>query len=445
MKRPVRIASVLAGALLLPGIATLYGAHSSTAISVVTPPPITFQKPVLPNHEAPQIQQALARLNMRLQTYDQDYEARLLKALIYFKGGHPNEALEELNHLLKRAPHFHLAYLIRGDILMSRVRQVSDIGQPALLDTRSRKQQQMLQQLRAEAEARLAAHLVAVDPGTVPAPLLKLAPRIHKAVLVDKSRHRLYIYARQHDGEPPTLVRDFYVSTGKARGNKHKSGDLRTPEGVYFVTRYIPDRKLPEKYGIGAFPVNYPNALDKHLGKTGDGIWLHGTDRIYYSRPPLDSEGCVVLPNLDLSQIKPEIVPGVTPVIIADHVRWVKKDKWQQTRASVLQAIENWREDWQSLDVQRYLGHYAPGFWSGRYDRDSWARYKKRVAAGKRYQKVKLSNLSVFVYPRKAALGKDMVLVKFRQQYRSNNFNSETNKELLLIKQGDHWRILHEG
>ena len=75
---------------------------------------------------------------------------------------------------------------------------------------------------------------------------------------------------------------------------------------------YKSDRDLPDLYGIGAFPLNYPNELDQHQGKTGYGIWLHGTDKSYYSRPPLDSEGCVVLTNLDLDAVKPYIKIGVT-------------------------------------------------------------------------------------------------------------------------------------
>ena len=202
---------------------------------------------------------------------------------------------------------------------------------------------------------------------------------------------------------------------------------------------------MPEKYGVGAFPTNYPNVFDQRLGKSGDGIWLHGTDRIYYSRPPLDSEGCVVLSNLDLDKIRHLIQPGTTPIVITDQVEWISQDEWHALRTELLATIENWRQDWESLDVERYLAHYSNEFWSGGYDLVSWREYKQQVISGKSYQKVNLSDLSLFYYPKQASSGKDMVLVKFIQNYQSNNFHSETSKQLYLGKEHGQWRIVYEG
>src|SRR3546814_8483534 len=50
-------------------------------------------------------------------------------------------------------------------------------------------------------------------------------------------------------------------------------------------------RKLPDFYGDGAYPLNYPNEWDKHEGRKGYGIWLHGTPSTTYSRPPRASDG----------------------------------------------------------------------------------------------------------------------------------------------------------
>jgi hypothetical protein len=38
-----------------------------------------------------------------------------------------------------------------------------------------------------------------------------------------------------------------------------------------------------------------------------------------------------------------------------------------------------------------------------------------------------------------------MVVANFRQQYDSNNFQSEMDKRLYLVKEQGSWRILYEG
>ncbi len=392
-----------------------------------------------------QTQQALARLDKRIDTYADDYEARLLKGLLLFYTGEDQLALHELNKLTQLVPDFHLAYLIRGDILAARSNHVAMAGNLPLQIEANKDVQAQLNALKQEAWARLHAHLQAVDPTKVPLALLQLDRSTPRALLVDKSQHRLYIFERQEQDQPPQLVRDFYTSTGKLEGNKKKSGDLRTPEGVYFITSYIPDEKLPDKYGVGAFPMDYPNALDQHEGKTGDGIWLHGTDRIYYSRPPLDSEGCVVLTNLDLKAVSPFINIGVTPIIIADKLTWVDKQAWLDTRNDIMTALNNWRSDWESLNIDRYLGHYAPNFWNEAFNLKRWKEHKSRVNQAKTYQKVKLDEISLFAYPVTAPNGETMVLASFRQAYQSNNFSSETRKRMYLEKDAGAWKILYEG
>jgi murein L,D-transpeptidase YafK len=388
--------------------------------------------------------QAMARLQERLRRYPTDYEASLLAALIRFKSGDINGALGELQQLTKRVPKFYLAHLIQGDLLLARARVVSDIGAAPVLGHVGAEQKTEIVHLREEAEARLNAYLDTLPQGRLPRSLLMLDSGVHNALVVDKTSHRLYVYHRGESGVPE-LRKDFYVSTGKLRGNKESSGDLRTPEGVYFIISHIPDDKLPDLYGIGAYPMNYPNEWDRHLGKTGYGIWLHGTEAAYYSRPPLDSEGCVVLPNLDLQSVSEYLQPGVTPIVVTNKVEWLERNEWQTLRNEVAKAIEQWRTDWAGSDVERYLGHYAKEFWSGSKGIKAWKARKRRVALGKTWQKVKLSDLSFYAYPKKAGEDHDMVVANFHQIYDSNNFSSELDKRIYLIREEGKWRVLYEG
>lgn len=391
------------------------------------------------------MQQLLADLDARLGDNPKDYEASLLKGLYYFKKGNITKAVDELDQLTHRAPEFHLAHLVYGDLLLAQVGVVTDVGKSPVLKELDNKLGEQLTQLREEAQYRLQAHLSRQHASQVPRQLLRLGKSVDKAILVEKATHRLYVYQRQSDQQPPVKVYDYYVSTGRKEGNKNIQGDLRTPEGVYFVTSWIPENKLPDKYGVGAFPVNYPNEWDRRLGKTGNGIWLHGTESRFYSRPPLDSEGCVVLTNIDLGFIQREIKPGITPVIIAEQLDWVDGNTWHRQQKNLLSVIERWREDWESLDVNRYLSNYAQDFWSRGYNFVTWSQRKKRVAVSKTFQKVNISNLSLLAYPKSKQSDKEMVVARFHQQYRSNNYDSDTDKRLYLSRDKGEWRILYEG
>ena len=426
--------------VVLLSLAAAVVSQSQTVTSMVQPSVASARVQDLQTRED-LLQELVAQMDNRLLADAHDYEALLLKGVLNFHLGETELALHELERLVSRAPEFHLAHLVRADLLAARVTPLSDIGSPGFLDASDAQ----LLALRDEIQTRLRAHINQPDRRKVPLQFLQLNADMHTALLVDKSRNRLYLFERRAADEPPLLVRDFYVSTGRKTGNKSVEGDLRTPEGVYFITSWIPDDKLPEKYGVGAFPMDYPNSLDRQQGKTGDGIWLHGTDRIYYSRPPLDSEGCVVMSNIDLQGIRHLIKPGITPIVIAEEVQWVEEQVWYATRARILSALEQWRHDWESLDVERYLSHYAENFWSPEHDYAGWSAHKRRIAQHKTRQEIELDDVSLFYSPVPAVQAQDTVVVRFRQNYRSNNFNSVANKRLYLARNEDAWKIVYEG
>ncbi|MFQ5433133.1 MAG: L,D-transpeptidase family protein, partial [Nitrospinota bacterium] len=73
---------------------------------------------------------------------------------------------------------------------------------------------------------------------------------------------------------------------------KEKEGDLKTPVGYYRIVEVKDGDTLPSIYGPRAFVLNYPNSFDTALGRTGGGIWLHGSGK--GKRTP-DTRGCVEL------------------------------------------------------------------------------------------------------------------------------------------------------
>ncbi len=397
----------------------------------------------------PKFSSVFNKLENRLRAYPKDHEAELLKAILYFRSGKLELALDEIEKLIQKVPDFQLAYLLKGDMLLSKYAATNNLGQTTLLASLipnlDNNKKQQLNFLREEAQLRLRALLTTKKRNTLPRQILALGKSVKKALLIDKKANRMYVFSRQESGDLFEEVTDYYITTGKLVGDKSVKGDLRTPEGVYFVTSWISPDNLPSKYGVGAFPVNYPNELDKHNGKTGYGIWLHGTDKGYYSRPPRDSEGCVVLTNIDLESLKSEIIPGLTPVVITDKVEWIDPVTWKKERETILQAVEDWRVDWESMNVNKYLSHYSESFWSASHNLKSWSVRKRLLARNKTFQSVNFSDMSVLVYPKKPTDKKEIAVVRLRQDYKSNNFSSKMYKRLYLTKKDNSWKILYEG
>lgn len=343
-------------------------------------------------------------------------------------------ALQQTDSLLKAYPNFRLGHLIRGDLLLARTRPLQAFGEGG-----TAKAQDKIADLREEALARLRAYKNKPAENFVPRYLLQLRPDQKHAVVVDTQKARLYLY--QNDNGTPRFVADYYISHGKLGTEKFKEGDKKTPIGVYHVTANLPRQKLTDFYGSGAFPINYPNEWDKRQGRNGHGIWLHGTPSDTFSRPPKASDGCVVLANQDLDALSKNLQVGLTPVIISNNVEWLSLDDWQAERKALLDMIDEWRRDWESLDTDRYGRHYSAKFQSDGQNQSQWIEHKRKVNAGKRWIKVGTNNVSMFRNP-----GKDeYVVVTFEQDYKSSNLSNLMKKRQYWIKEDGRWKIVFEG
>ena len=115
---------------------------------------------------------------------------------------------------------------------------------------------------------------------------------------------------------------------------------------------------------------------------------------------------------------------------------------WQQERQDILQAVESWRVDWESMNVNKYLSHYGKDFWSATHNLKSWSARKRLLAKNKTYQSVNFSNLSVLVYPKIKKDERQIAVVRLQQNYKSNNFKSKMSKRLYLTKKEGILRVL---
>ncbi|MDD4928613.1 MAG: L,D-transpeptidase family protein [Gallionella sp.] len=359
-------------------------------------------------------------------------ETRMAKSLLAVRNNRLDIAMNEVDSLLQVNPNYKLAQLVKGDLLMAKAGAISGFGNAPHVSG------DKIQDMRDEARVRLQRTQAPSQTSRAPHYLWQLNAQQKYALVVDTSRSTLYVYENVN-GEPRYLT-DFYVTIGKLGTEKVSTGDQRTPIGVYFIQANLPKNQLADMYGSGAFPLSYPNEWDRKNGRTGSGIWLHGTSSDTYSRPPRASNGCVVLNNDDLNKLAPYLQVGITPVIITNKMAWSTQED-EAERTTLLHEIERWRQDWASLNTGAYLKHYARNFSSDNADYEAWARQKQAVNAGKSWIKLNLNDVSLLTYPEQPG----MVVVNFEQDYSSSNLSNRMKKRQYWIKQNKQWQIIYEG
>lgn len=358
-------------------------------------------------------------------------EALLVQSLNSVGSNRLDLALNDVDTMLKANPNFKLAQMLKGDLLMARAKPLNGFGNDPDAPT------DRLNDLRDEARARLQ-RVQQQAPTSAPRYIWQLNPQQKYAIVVDTSKSTLYLY--QNDNGTPRYVENFYISVGKKGADKLSEGDQKTPLGVYFVNAHLSKSQLTDFYGSGAYPLSYPNEWDIRQGRNGHGIWLHGTPSDTYSRPPLASNGCVVLSNDDLTHLGMSVQVGNTPVIITNHME-SSDEADQADHAALLKQIEQWRSDWASLNTESYLTHYASDFATGSFKLDNWSAQKRLVNSGKSWIKVGLSEVSIFPYPNQP----NLVVVNFEQDYASNNLENRMKKRQYWIKRDNRWQIIYEG
>ena len=190
----------------------------------------------------------------------------------------------------------------------------------------------------------------------VPDILIQPSPQTRHVIAVDQRASRLYLLERDSEGQF-SVSEDHYISIGLGGSGKRREGDLRTPVGIYDIDGFKTDQRLPRLYGSGAFTLDFPNELDRQRGITGSGIWLHGMPHDQLSRPPQDSEGCIVMRNDLITRLRDMIDTRTTPVILARELKWVHYHQltlppsppWQQAEHASFDTLAFNQTEIQSL------------------------------------------------------------------------------------------------
>lgn len=374
-----------------------------------------------------------SRLESFLHGTPRKIEALLVRSLLETTQGKLDAALGDIDAVIRAVPNFKLAHLVRGDLLQAKARQLTGFGDAPNAPNEE------IADFRDEARVRLERYLSREEEPSRPDYLWKLDASQQHAIVVDASKSRLYVYS--NDNGTPRYMADYYITVGKNGSEKQKEGDKRTPLGVYFASQQLPKNKLPDFYGSAAYPLSYPNEWDKHQGKNGHGIWLHGTPSTTYSRPPRASDGCIVLTNPDISALAPILREGNIPVVITAGSA-VPPDQVRAQREQLVRALEDWRNDWERQNTEQYLARYSQEFFSDGKDFNAWAAEKRRVQQAKTKASITLSNVSIFRYPDSR---QQMAVVNFTQEFKSDRLDNRMRKRQYWLLDNGQWKILYEG
>jgi len=197
------------------------------------------------------------------------------------------------------------------------------------------------------------------------------------AIVIDKTTQRLFVY--RFDGTSFQRTYETACSTGKNKGTKIRSGDARTPEGVYFPIKFFSDGELGAIYGSMAFDLSYPNILDKKEGNNGNNIWLHGTDKPLM---PYQSNGCIALENNDIDAVSRFITLNETPIIIQDYIKWIPPPVQIAQREDITLFIDAWTSAVCDGSVQKLAGLYGK---DSQYDKEERDRLAGQIQTLKKY------------------------------------------------------------
>ena len=237
----------------------------------------------------------------------------------------------------------------------------------------------------------LALPLAAMAEDRVPAWLVRVPETTPTVFVAETSASALHRF--DHVDGVLTKVRQDYMSIGKGGVRKEETGDQRTPLGIYFVTEQLDTTRLHEKYGVTAFPLDYPNAWDRRLGRSGDGIWVHGVDPNGGARPARDTDGCIALPNDRLLELETAFEANVTPVLIATDLAWTDVASLTQTRAQLEGAVMRWAAALEQGDMFAFLEAYDDSFEHWGMNRDEWSAFSLQTVGERPITAVTVADL----------------------------------------------------
>lgn len=238
-----------------------------------------------------------------------------------------------------------------------------------------------------------------------------------KFFAVDKGAQTFFLYSRK---SPLKLIGSYPCTTGQQPGDKNVEGDLRTPEGVYFIQGKLRKKLDWSLYGNLAYNLNFPNPVDRIKGKTGYGIWVHGRGK---KLVPRDTRGCIALNTPDLRGMGSDIEPGL-PVVISQRLQVSEDNAKEPELDHAVQRVLAWADAWERRSAE-FFSFYDAASYNKAHGRSFEYFMRRKQRLFKRHDWIQVVPFDVRVVP-----GPDYLVTYFRQYYRTPTMISEGIKRL---------------
>jgi len=274
---------------------------------------------------------------------------------------------------------------------------------------------------------------ILADDYTRPSAIIKL-PENENAILVEKKNQTLFLYSFK-SGEL-VIQQKMPCSTGETPGVKQKSGDKKTPEGIYFLKDEYEEKYLSAVYGIKAFPLDYPNLMDKRTGRDGSAIWIHGTNKIL---KPMDSNGCIALENSNILKLDEYITLDSTPVILVEEFNKIDKDTLVKQEQEINLMLDQWIKTVENGSYHDYLSFYSDEYLPEIDWWTKWMEIRKNSSVASLSLRIERSRTGIYYH-------NHVFVILF-------DYSLTTNKEKILLgkrklfleKKGPAYKIIGEA
>jgi murein L,D-transpeptidase YafK len=282
----------------------------------------------------------------------------------------------------------------------------------------------------------------------------KFSITMNYCILANKADRKLYLLGKNSGEESWKTIGQFSVLVGRNDGQKMTAGDQRTPEGIYFIVGRKESEELNAIYGPLAYMLNYPNEEDRKAGRTGQGIWIHGT-REDTTREA--TRGCVVLNNNDMISLSRFLRLGIgTPVVIVNtaglaapeqslnfkQLRVLRErilNEYNTRRAEFEGLLSQWKQAWESRDIESYSRFYDHDRFFGEGMKwEAWREKKQRTFQNYSTITIGLEKINVSEFSETTAV------ILFIQRYESNVLQVQRPKKLSFYKSDGRWKIFKE-
>jgi len=104
---------------------------------------------------------------------------------------------------------------------------------------------------------------------------------------------------------------------------------------------------------------------------------------------------------------------------------------------AIRQRIMDWKKDWESEDIEKYISHYSNGFTSGGSSLSSWREYKSNF--NKRHD-----GIEIFIDNIQIRKEKKLLIASFRQKFKSDKMESIGTKTFYFENDNGEWKIKNE-